>query len=77
MDIPIPDFMIHVDESLSADDMHGLEERLRTDACVISACTSHEDPHLLLVTYNSDCTTSHDLLDLVTQTGVHAELVGL
>jgi hypothetical protein len=69
--------MIHVDESLSADDMHGLEDRLRSDACVVSACTSHEDSHLLLVTYNCDCTSSRNLLDLVRESGVHAELVGL
>lgn len=77
MDIPMPDVMIHVDESLPPQEMRRLEERLRTDRCVISACTSHQDPHLLLVTYNAECTTAHDLLALVIREGVHAELIGL
>lgn len=77
MDISIPDVMIHVDESLPTNEMHRLEDRLRTDAGVISACVSHEDSHLLLITYNPDHTTAHHLLDLIKREGVHAELVGL
>lgn len=77
MDISMPDVMIHVDESLPPGEMHRFEDRLRTDAGVISACISHEDPHLLLITYNPDQTTAHHLLDLIKQEGVHAELVGL
>ncbi|MBS4098833.1 MAG: hypothetical protein KGZ83_18580 [Sulfuricella sp.] len=77
MEISTPDLMIHVDETLALDDMRRLEDQLRADAGVISACTCDHDPHLLMVTYNADSTSSHNLLGLVKQTGVHAELIGL
>jgi hypothetical protein len=73
----IVDLAVHVDETLPPERMHALEDAVRTDACVISACTSTQDPHLLLVTYNPDCTTSGRVLNMVQAQGVHAELVGL
>ncbi len=73
----IVDTMVHVDETVSAERMHELEEAVRTDACVISACTSHQDPHLIMVTYNPACTRSVNVLHKVQAQGVHAELVGL
>lgn len=73
----MPDLMIHVDESLSPADMQQLEERLRAGAGVVSAHRSADATHLLLVSYDSNRTSAHDLLDVVTRTGVHAELVGL
>ena len=73
----IVDMMIHVDETIPAERMHELEEVVRTDACVISACTSHENSHMLVVTYNPACTTSGNVLNMVQAQGVHANLVGL
>jgi hypothetical protein len=73
----IVDMMVHVDETIPVEKMHELEDVVRTDACVISACTSHENAHLLLVTYNPACTTSSNVLHMVQAQGVHAELVGL
>ncbi|HEX7972534.1 MAG TPA: hypothetical protein VF501_10065 [Thiobacillus sp.] len=73
----IVDMMVHVDETVPADRMHELEDVVRTDACVISACTSHDDPHVLMVTYNPACTTSGNVLNMVQAQGIHAELVGL
>lgn len=77
MDIPIVDMMVHVDETLSPERMRDLEDAVRGDVCVISACTSNTDPHLLMVTYNPDCTTSGNVLGTVQSQGVHAELVCL
>lgn len=73
----IVDMMVHVDETISPEKMHELEEVMRTDSCVISACTSNDDPHMLMVTYNPACTTSGNVLNRVQAQGVHAELVGL
>lgn len=73
----IVDIMVHVDEVIPVEKMHELEDVVRTDACVISACTSHENAHVLLVTYNPACTTSSEVLHMVQAQGVHAELVGL
>jgi len=77
MDTSIVDMMVHVDESIPAEAMHKLEEVVRGDACVVSACTSNDDPHLLMVTYNPECTSSGKVLNLVRAQGVHADLVSL
>lgn len=77
MDISVVDMMVHVDEAVPAERMHELEDVVRTDNCVISACTSHEDPHMLIVTYNPACTSSGRVLNMVQAQGIHAELVGL
>jgi hypothetical protein len=73
----IVDMIVHVDEAIPPDKMHELEDVVRTDACVISACSSNENPHVLLVTYNPACTSSGNVLKMVQAQGVHAELVGL
>lgn len=73
----IVDMIVHVDETIPAERMHELEDVVRTDACVISACTSHENVHMLMVTYNPACTTSGNVLNMVQAQGVHANLVGL
>lgn len=73
----IVDMIVHVDEAIPAEKMHELEDVVRTDACVISACSSNENPHMLVVTYNPACTTSGNVLHMVQAQGVHAELVGL
>lgn len=73
----IVDMIVHVDETIPSEKMHELEDAVRTDACVISACSSNENPHLMLVTYNPACTSSGKLLHMVQAQGVRAELVGL
>lgn len=73
----IVDMIVHVDETIPAEKMHELEDAVRTDACVISACSSNENPHVLLVTYNPECTSSSNVLSMVQAQGVRAELVGL
>jgi hypothetical protein len=69
--------MVHVDESIPPEAMHRLEDVVRTDVCVVSACTSNDNPHMLMVTYNPECTSSGKLLNMVRAQGVRAELVGL
>jgi len=69
--------IVHVDDTLPPEKMHELEDAVRTDACVISACSSNQNPHMLLVTYNPACTSSGKVLNMVQAQGVHAELVGL
>jgi hypothetical protein len=73
----IVDMMVHVDKTISAEKMHELEDAVRTDACVISACMSNDDPHMLMVTYNPACTTSGNVLHMVQAQGVHAEVVAM
>ncbi len=73
----IVDMIVHVDDALPPEKMHELEDAVRTDACVISACSSNQNSHMLLVTYNPACTSSGKVLSMVQAQGVHAELVGL
>jgi hypothetical protein len=73
----IVDMMVHVDQMLPPEKMHELEDVVRSDSCVISACTSNDDPHMLMVTYNPACTSSNKVLNMVQAQGVQAELVCL
>lgn len=73
----IVDMIVHVDDAIPAEKMHELEDVVRSDACVISACASEDNPHMLMVTYNPACTTSGHVLSMVQAQGVHADLVGL
>lgn len=77
MGVSIVDLMVHVNESISPEEMHRLEDAVKTDSCVISACTSTEDSHMLMVTYNPACTSSGKILDKVSAQGLHAQLVCL
>lgn len=44
----IADFIIHVNESLSEPDMLRVADTVCADACVTSACVSHDDPHSIV-----------------------------
>lgn len=73
----IVDMIVHVDETISREKMHELEDVVRADTGVISACSLDQNPHLLVVTYNPACTSSGKVLDAVQAQGFHAELLGL
>jgi hypothetical protein len=73
----IVDVMLHLDDSLDKEQRNKLEDFVRGDACVITACVSHEDPHLMMVTYNPECTTAGKILNRVSGEAGRAELVGL
>lgn len=73
----IVDMTVHVDETLSTEKMHELEDAVRSEACVVTACCSKDNPHLLSVTFDPDCTSSANVLRKVKSQGVHAELVCL
>lgn len=77
MNISIADFMVHVDRELLSDRMRELEDSIRADQCVLSACVSKRDPHLMLVAYDPDCTSAAHILGHFSEQGVHAEGVGL
>jgi hypothetical protein len=70
----IVDMTVHVDEELSPEQMQELEDAVRADACVISACNAHDNPHVLVVTFNPACTNRGNVLGRVQAQGVHAQL---
>lgn len=71
----ISDFMVHVDESLSADQIRELENCVHVDNCVISAAFPQHIPHLMMVVYDSECTHARDILGHVRDAGVHATML--
>lgn len=73
----IADFMIHVNETLSDIDMTRLADTVCDEACVMSACVSQDDPHLMIVNYDSNCGRIRDIVGSVAKLGVHAQAVGL
>ena len=71
----ISDFMVHVDESLNADELSRLEQSVHGDACVISAGFSPHAPHLMTVVYDCECTHAKDILGHVREEGYHATML--
>lgn len=70
----IIDMTVHLDEELSPEQMQELEDAVRADACVISACNVHDNPHMLVVTFNPACTSRESVLSRVQAQGLHAQL---
>jgi hypothetical protein len=71
------DVVIHIDEELDDARIHELEQHLAGLEGVYSACVNDRARHLLLVDYDPDGLRAQDLLYLVEERGVHAELIGL
>ena len=71
------DVVIHIDEDLSDNAIHGLETELSQIAGVYSACVNDRARHLMLVDYDPEEIGATALLSAVKAQGVHAELIGL
>jgi hypothetical protein len=77
MDIQLADVVVHIDQTLERERRSEIEEQLRAIDGVVSVHNPDDRPHLSIVEYNPDKTSSSDILTTVTLQGVHAELVGL
>ena len=77
MDIQLVDVTLHIDENLDAQDRTRIEGNLRSINGVVSVHNPDERPHLVVVEYNPEATSSQAVLNCVTAEGVHAELIGL
>jgi len=77
MTTSISDVVVHVDETLSPDQLKTLENHIFEIGGVVSACNRDDQPHLISVTYDPGQVKSHDILVKVRNEGIHAELVGL
>lgn len=69
------DIMIHINESLAETKQHALETELRTVEGVIAP--RFNKPHLLVVAYDMETTSSQVILQRVINKGYQAQLVGL
>ena len=77
MDIPLADVIVHIDENLPKERRGEIEEQLRSLEGVVSVHNPDDKPHLAVIQYNPDLSSSSAILDMVKGRGVHAELVGL
>lgn len=77
MDISISDFIIHIEETLTTDEMKDMTDAVREHACVVSAGSPKNARHLMLVAYDAECGNSTEILKHVTDRGMHAFSVGL
>lgn len=77
MDIQLSDVTLHIDENLNHEQRGTIEESLRALDGVISVHNADKTPHLSMVEYDPNVTSSQDILARVTNQGVHAELIGM
>jgi hypothetical protein len=77
MDIQLADVVVHIDQTLERERRTQIEEQVRAIDGVVSVHNPDDKPHLAIVEYNPDKTTSAEILSTITIQGVHAELVGL
>ena len=71
------DVTVHIDETLDHARLETVAERVRKGAGIASAAFHDTRPHFLLVRYDPSKTGSDAVLRLVTEMGVHAELIGM
>ncbi|MCK4940210.1 MAG: hypothetical protein KAR80_07900 [Rhodospirillaceae bacterium] len=76
-DIQMADVEIHIDETLEASRREEIRDVVLAKDGIMTAVINDSKPHMLFVGYNPDVVNSLELLKLVTNEGVHAELIGL
>jgi hypothetical protein len=72
----IASVVVHIDESLSDDQIHAMEKDISYAGGVYSACVHERTPHLMVVDYDPMETQSIALLHNFQNHGLHAELIG-
>ena len=77
MDIKLVDVVLHIDPNLDAAARSNVEQAIRALDGVVSVHMPENKPHLAMVEYNPDATSSQKILAAVTGLGIGAELVGL
>lgn len=73
----LSDVLIHLDQNIHKTEKDNLIEQLRAIEGVIAPRFNNDKEHLLLVSYNSDTTSSLTLLNKVKNKGYQAQLIGL
>lgn len=68
--------VLHVDDTLGESRRTDIEDTLASETGVSSAHFTDHRPHLMVVEYDPDVTTSTHILDKVNHQSVHAELIG-
>jgi divalent metal cation (Fe/Co/Zn/Cd) transporter len=77
MDVQLADITLHIDQNFEPELRAQIEDVVRAIDGVISFHNPNDRPHLNVVEYNPEKTSSAAILSAVTSQGVHAELIGL
>jgi hypothetical protein len=77
MNVQLADVMVHIDQNLSPEQRSLIEMTLRAMDGVVSVRNPDDRPHLSVIEYVPEKTSSQAILSAVTGRGVHAELIGL
>lgn len=72
----VSDMVMHVDNTLGADSRRNIEKALTGNRGVLHARFNEKRPHLMLVSYDTDTTTSFEILAQMTGQQLCAERVG-
>jgi cell division protein FtsX len=76
-DINLVDITIHIDKDTDANTREKIDTALRDLNGVVSVHMPSNEPHLLVVEYNPDETTSEHMLSTVQELAGNAEMIGL
>ncbi len=68
--------VVHINESLSAEQVHDIERELTGVRGVVSACAHIKTPHLLVVDYDPRSLQASQLVKHIQRSGLHAALIG-
>jgi len=68
--------VLHIDETLSTEEIHDLEKGLSDVGGIISTCVPKKTPHLMIVDYDPQTLSSKALLHHIRDSGLHSQLVG-
>jgi hypothetical protein len=67
--------VLHIDETLKSDEISQLESTLSKASGIVDAHMNQRKQHLMLVDYQPDEVSSYQVLQQVSQQGIHAELI--
>ena len=73
-DISLADVTIHIDKSADADTRNKLENGVRIIDGVVSVHMPEDKPHLLVVEYDTNATSSSHILTMVKEIAGYAEM---
>ena len=72
----ITDMVMHIDNTLGLDSRRNIERAITGNQGVLEAHFNDKRPHLMLVSYDSECTSSFEILAQMTGQQLTAERVG-
>lgn len=71
------DIVIHIDETLSDENIHDLERQIAAERGVHAACVPEKTRHLMVIDYDPATLRPSAIVDSVRRWGLHAQMVGL